>query len=75
MRNQFRSVDWIRDFSGPVFQSHGAADRLIPISMGRDLFDAAPTGNKRFIAVEGMSHLDPLPEDYWGQLSQFIDSL
>jgi len=75
MRNQFHSVDWIRDFSGPVFQSHGAADRLIPISMGRDLFDAAPTGNKQFIAVEGMSHLDPLPEDYWGQLLAYIDSL
>ena len=36
MRNQLRSVDWIKDFSGPVFQSHGMEDRLIPIRMGRE---------------------------------------
>ena len=75
MRNRFRSIDKIRDYPGPVFQSHGTADRLIPIHMGRELFDAAPTKTKQFISVEGMGHLDPLPENYWGQLSQFIESL
>lgn len=75
MRNQFRSIDWIKDYSGPVFQSHGTADRLIPIHMGRELFDTAPTKAKQFFSVEGMGHLDPLPENYWEQLSQFVERL
>ncbi len=75
MRNQFRSVDKIKSFHGPLFQSHGMEDRLIPIEMGRDLFAVAPTTNKRFVAIEGMSHLDPLPENYWSQLSEFVESL
>lgn len=72
MRNQFRSVDKIKDFHGPVFQSHGVDDRLIPIQMGRDLFDAAPTTDKRFIAVKGMNHLEPLPKSYWAELAEFV---
>lgn len=75
MRNQFRSVDWIEQFRGPLFQSHGEADRLIPVHMGRELFDAAPTTRKRFFAVDGMTHWDALPGDYWGQLARFIDRL
>ena len=75
MRNQFRSVDWIKEFHGPLFQSHGTADRLIPIHMGRELFDAAPTTKKRFFAVDGMTHWDALPEEYWRQLARFIDRL
>ena len=72
MRNQLRSVDWIKNFHGPVFQSHGTADTLIPIDMGRDLFNAAPTNKKEFITVDGMSHLDPLPVDYWEKLRDFV---
>jgi len=75
MKNQFRSIDWIKDFHGPVFQSHGTADRLIPIHMGRDLFDAAPTNEKEFISVDGMTHLEPLPSDYWVKLNNFIDDV
>lgn len=75
MRNQFRSIDWIKDYSGPLFQSHGVEDRLIPIHMGRELFDAAPTDVKQFVAVEAMSHLDPLPSSYWSELFSFIREL
>ena len=75
MRNKLRSIDKIPDYHGPLLQSHGTADTLIPIKMGRELFDAAPGANKEFIAFEGMGHLDPLPDRYWSQLSQFIDNL
>lgn len=75
MRNQFRSIDWIKGFHGPLFQSHGTADTLIPIRMGRGLFDAAPTMKKVFLAIDGMSHLDPLPVDYWGKLGGFVHSV
>ena len=73
MRNQFRSIDKIRNYQGPLFQSHGVQDRLIPIRMGRELFDAAPTTRKKFIAVDGMSHYEPLPESYWADLKQFVE--
>ena len=75
MRNQLRSIDKIPDYHGPLLQSHGKSDHLIPIEMGRELFDAAPGTNKQFIAVEGMGHLDPLPDSYWSMLSQFINNL
>lgn len=57
MTQRMNSIEKIRRYPGPLLQSHGDADRLIPIALGRELFDAAP-GNKRFIVASGASHND-----------------
>jgi len=51
MRNQYPSLDRIKSYQGPLFQSHGEADDLIPIEMGKELFEAAPNSNKKFYQV------------------------
>ena len=57
MTQLLNSVEKIKNYSGPLLQSHGDADRLIPLSLGKDLFAAAP-GSKEFIVVPKASHND-----------------
>ena len=58
MRTQFNSLAKIGKYHGPLLQSHGTADRLIPYAMGRQLF-AAANEPKQFIAIPGGDHNDP----------------
>jgi fermentation-respiration switch protein FrsA (DUF1100 family) len=71
MSNRFPSAEKVKDYTGPVFQSHGRADRLIPIAMGKTLFNAAPTKDKQFFEVPEMTHWDALPSEYWSELAAF----
>ena len=57
MTQRLNSVEKIKNYTGPLFQSHGDADRLIPLSLGKELFAAAP-GRKEFIVVPKASHND-----------------
>jgi len=75
MRNQYPSIERIKDYHGPLFQSHGEADSLIPIEMGQALFEAAPTSNKKFFPAPGMGHLDPLPQHYWSEMAEFVNAV
>ena len=45
MTQRFNSLKKIKNYEGPLLQSHGDADELIPIAQGRELFDAG-TGAK-----------------------------
>jgi fermentation-respiration switch protein FrsA (DUF1100 family) len=74
MTQRLNSAKKIRDYFGPLLQSHGDADELIPIELGRKLFDAAP-GPKRFIVLPGAGHNDPQTEEYRLALDEFIASL
>lgn len=57
MTQRMNSVEKIRNYSGPLLQSHGDADRVVPIALGKELFDAAP-GRKQFIVAHGGNHND-----------------
>jgi uncharacterized protein len=57
MTQRMNSVEKIKNYSGPLLQSHGDRDRLIPLSLGKQLFAAAP-GAKEFIVVPKGSHND-----------------
>jgi len=75
MRNRYDSVARIRAYPGPVFQSHGAADTVIPIRFGRELFAAAPSAQKRFLEFAGRGHNDPEPPSYHRELADFLDGI
>jgi uncharacterized protein len=75
MKNRFPSLQRIASYRGPLLQSHGTDDEVVPIEMGRRLFDAAASTNKRFIACEGAKHNCPQPDDYYAALVEFLDSL
>lgn len=71
---RLNSAQKIREYNGPLLQSHGDEDQLIPIKSARKLFEAAP-GPKRFIVIPGAGHNDPETEEYRQAFDQFIDSL
>jgi fermentation-respiration switch protein FrsA (DUF1100 family) len=71
MHNQF---DSLAKYHGPLLQSHGTGDRLIPYAMGRQLFDAA-NEPKRFVTIPGGDHNDPQTEAYYSELFEFLGRL
>jgi hypothetical protein len=72
MQTKFDSATKIGKYHGPLLQSHGTADRLIPYSIGRRLFDAA-NEPKQFVPIPDGDHNDPQSEDYYRALSAFLD--
>ena len=73
MTQRLDSVSKIKNYSGPLLQSHGRDDQLIPIQIGRKLHSAAP-GKKRFIEVEG-GHNAPQSPEYRKALEELLNSL
>lgn len=75
MKNRYPSIERIVTYRGPLFQSHGTADEVVPFEMGKKLFDAATTAKKTFFVVEEGSHNAPQPAEYYKALGEFLDSL
>ncbi len=73
MRTRLDSVSKIGRYDGPLFQSHGTADRVVPLASGRRLFEAAGQP-KRFVELPGADHNSPYPRDYYRKLSAFLDA-
>jgi fermentation-respiration switch protein FrsA (DUF1100 family) len=74
MRNRYDSLAKIGRYPGPILQSHGTADRIVPLAIGRKLFAAAP-GPKEFFEIPAGDHNDPEPAHYDAALHKFFDSL
>jgi fermentation-respiration switch protein FrsA (DUF1100 family) len=74
MSNRFDSESKIGDYRGPLLQSHGDADQVIPYEFGQRLHQAA-AGPKRFVTIPGADHNDPQTSDYYWELDAFLDSL
>jgi fermentation-respiration switch protein FrsA (DUF1100 family) len=74
MQTQFDSISKIHDYHGPLLQSHGTSDRLLPYSMGLQLFEAA-NEPKKFVSIPGGDHQDPQTPEYYAALDEFLDSL
>ena len=73
MDNRYDCISRIQTYRGPVLQSHGTSDELIPIDMARRLFDAAPGSAKRWIQFAGLGHNSDWPAEYYGDLRAFLD--
>lgn len=74
MTQRLDSLAKISRYKGPLLQSHGDKDRLIPIAQGKKLFNAA-NDPKRFIVIRGGGHNAGRPEYYHEALAEFLDSL
>jgi uncharacterized protein len=75
MKNRYDSLSKIGRYHGPLLASHGTADNLVPIDLGRKLFEAAGGPQKRFFTLEGRGHNDPEPPEYDAALDEFLESL
>ena len=74
MQTQFNSLAKIGNYHGPLLQSHGTADRLIPYAMGRQLF-AAANEPKQFVAIPGGDHNDPQTDGLLRRPGEFFEKL
>ena len=72
MRNRFDSVSRLKEFDGHVYQFHGTADSLIPIRIGKKLFDELSTEHKTFAKVKDLDHNDLVPKKTMGVINHFI---
>lgn len=76
MKNRYDSVSRIARYHGPLLQSHGLSDTLVPLSEAKRLFDAAPTQQKQWLEFPDVDHnTAPPPEYYDVHLPRFLASL
>ena len=71
MSQRLNSLAKIPHYRGPLLQSHGDADELVPYELGRRLFDAA-AGEKQFVTISGGGHNDPWSEEFHARLDEFL---
>jgi pimeloyl-ACP methyl ester carboxylesterase len=75
-RVHFDTIKRLRTLNVPVWVSHGDADYVIPVRMGREVFDAVRKKGELLI-VEGAGHNDVATvggRDYWSWLSRAVAS-
>ncbi len=73
MRNRYNSIRRIQKYPGPMFQSHGTADEVVPLWMARKLFEASPSRIKQFYEVNFARHNDTPPPAYYTALAAFLE--
>jgi len=71
MRNRLDSWSRIGEYRGPLLQSHGDADLVIPFEQGERLH-AKANEPKRFVPVHGGGHNDPPSPEFLQALREFL---
>ncbi len=74
MRTRLNSAAQIRQYHGPLLQSHGDRDTIVPLASAQRLF-AAANEPKKFILIPGGDHNDAHSPEYYEQVRQFVESL
>lgn len=73
MQNEFRSIDKIGNYHGPLLQYHGGQDGVVPFENGERLFAAANGPNKQFIVDPDAKHGRRRGMEYEQALDAFFD--
>ena len=74
---RFPCAEFLRHVNVPVLVMHGDDDHIVPIALGRKLFDSC-AGRKQFVTIRGGDHNDFMPNDpqvYWQAVHEFVASL
>jgi fermentation-respiration switch protein FrsA (DUF1100 family) len=74
MGTRLDSLAKIPRYRGPLLQTHGDADEVVPFGLGEKLF-AVANEPKRFVRVRGGRHNDPPAPEYVAALDEFLGSL
>lgn len=73
MRNRFDSETRLKEYKGPLLQTHGTADEVVPFHFGKKLFDSAGTeeSQKEFHTEENGKHVGPISFDFRQKFKAF----
>jgi len=74
MQTRLDSLGKIGDYHGPLLMAHGDADTIVPIQLGRRLFEAA-SEPKQFIVLSGHDHNDGMPAEYYDAVREFLEGI
>jgi fermentation-respiration switch protein FrsA (DUF1100 family) len=71
--NSFNNLDKISQIKSPLLVIHGTADKVVPFSMGKTVFDRAVVP-KELIIIEGGKHndLQDYEQKYWNPILNFM---
>ncbi len=75
--NSFDNLARVGHVKVPLLVIHGTDDRVIPFSMGREIYNNAETG-KQFVKIEGAGHNNlqrSYGQAYWPPIVDFINGL
>jgi hypothetical protein len=50
-------------------------DNVVPVRLGRQLFEAVPCKAKRWIELPNLGHNDPWPNSYYDELAEFLSQI
>jgi fermentation-respiration switch protein FrsA (DUF1100 family) len=74
LRTKLNSAQRIKAYHGPLLQTHGDNDHIVPERFGRRLFEAA-NEPKQFITIRGGDHNDARDRAYYEKLRDFVAGL
>jgi fermentation-respiration switch protein FrsA (DUF1100 family) len=77
VRGRFDSESKIGALGAPLLAFHGDRDEIVPYSLGRKLFEAAP-GRKAFETISGAGHNDTVEvggRPYFERIGRFLDEV
>lgn len=77
LKSKYNAIGTVASVNMPKLFLHGAEDDLVPISMGRKLFDAAREP-KEFYSIKGAGHNDTYSvggKEYFDTLERFIQNV
>jgi hypothetical protein len=74
LRTRLNSAEKINRYHGPLLQSHGDGDTIVPYSMGRQLFDKA-NEPKEFLTIPQGDHNDSHDRAYYRKVREFFETL
>ncbi|MCG6946553.1 MAG: alpha/beta hydrolase [Deltaproteobacteria bacterium] len=77
LKHRLNAVGEIGGVQVPVLFFHGDNDKIVPIRLGRALYDAAPNP-KEFVVIPGAGHNDTYfvgGQNYFRKIADFLNSL
>ena len=74
MQHRLDSLSLIGRYHGPLLQTHGDADTIVPLASGQKLF-AAANEPKQFLTIPGANHNDPRSSEFLRALKTFLENL
>ncbi len=74
--DSFNNIGKMKNIKSPILVIHGTKDRVIPHSMGKEIFDAA-NSKKKLVIIDGAGHNDLQnvhAQKYWSSIFNFLNS-
>ena len=74
LHTKLNAAQSIKRYHGPLLETHGDRDRIVPYQFGRRLFEAA-NEPKQFITIPGGDHNDLRDRAYYEKVRAFVEGL